>query len=351
MNTYKKLLIALVIIITFYLLYILINKRLNINNIVLENMDTDESPGENNEFLVIQNKPIPSIGNAPIHIIDLPIREYIIKSSYNSAFTGSFVNLEMVEHLLLRGCRFLDFEIYNVDNQTYVGTSSDVNSLEISSSNKILLNYIFKTISNNAFKSPVPNVNDPCFIHLRIKTDNNDTYKDIANLIEVYFKDRLHKGKITGSTKLSEISGKIIIVIDKNTAPNYNKYPVCSTDKNQICYNLKNFVNLESGGDDLRTYRYTTIINEKNTPPLIMDDKLNSNVFNYKLILPDLGGNFFGIMNNPDHNLLISNHSAQIICYNFYNRDSNLDKYEQFFGIFKSSFVPFSSAIPILNQM
>ena len=28
-------------------------------------MDTDESPGENNEFLVIQNKPIPSIGNAP----------------------------------------------------------------------------------------------------------------------------------------------------------------------------------------------------------------------------------------------------------------------------------------------
>ena len=44
MNTYKKLLIILVIIITFYLLYILINKRLNINNVILENMDTDESP-------------------------------------------------------------------------------------------------------------------------------------------------------------------------------------------------------------------------------------------------------------------------------------------------------------------
>ena len=39
----------------------------------------------------------------------LPIKDYCIKSSYNSATTGKTVNKKMIQYVLSRGCRFLDF--------------------------------------------------------------------------------------------------------------------------------------------------------------------------------------------------------------------------------------------------
>ena len=42
---------------------------------------------------------------------DLPLKEYCIKASYNSAVSGNYVNKNMLKHVLSRGCRFLDLEI------------------------------------------------------------------------------------------------------------------------------------------------------------------------------------------------------------------------------------------------
>ena len=44
----------------------------------------------------------------------LPIKDYCIKSSYNSATTGKTVNKKMIQYVLSRGCRFLDFEVFYI---------------------------------------------------------------------------------------------------------------------------------------------------------------------------------------------------------------------------------------------
>ena len=43
---------------------------------------------------------------------DNAIRNFCIKSSCNSAYTGKYMNLNMIKNVLSRGCRFLDFEVY-----------------------------------------------------------------------------------------------------------------------------------------------------------------------------------------------------------------------------------------------
>ena len=56
------------------------------------------------------------------------LRDYYIKSSYNSCSTGQFqndwVNLCALENVIKQGCRCLDFEVYEVDGKA-VGASQD----------------------------------------------------------------------------------------------------------------------------------------------------------------------------------------------------------------------------------
>jgi hypothetical protein len=103
-------------------------------------------------------------------IYNLPLKEYYIKASYNTALTGRYINSDMVKYVISRGCRFLDFEIYLIDDKIYVGSSSDVNSKTLDTENSILVDKIFSVIISNAFTSgTAPNNGDPLFINLRVK--------------------------------------------------------------------------------------------------------------------------------------------------------------------------------------
>ncbi|MGA1049314.1 MAG: hypothetical protein ACO3UU_15015, partial [Minisyncoccia bacterium] len=57
------------------------------------------------------------------------LKDYIVKSSYNSAVTGKYVNIDMVKYLLKRGVRLLDFEIILFNDSPMI-TYTDDSSLE-----------------------------------------------------------------------------------------------------------------------------------------------------------------------------------------------------------------------------
>lgn len=355
MSIWKKMLILLIVIITISILIILYRQRLNINKIY-ENMETEEdeeekvytgedddiSSGQYSEFKSVEKTDIMSVGNF-IPPKKLELSDCCIKASCNSAFTGSYMNLDMIEHILIRGCRFLDFEIYSINGHAYVGYSSDNSIINIDSVNKIPINDVFKTINNNCFQAPVSNSEDPMFIHLRIKTNNTHLYKLVAQAINSNFSNRLHRGQVTGSSKIDDLRGQYVVIIDKSAAPDYDKYPDC--DIEEPCMNLKNFSVMESGGDILRSVRYLNIINQETTPPNIRDDSITTDTSILKMVLPDIGPNFYGVMNNPKSDVLIQDYGVQIICYNFYNNDEELIKYEKMFGELKAGIVPLAKAI------
>jgi hypothetical protein len=171
--------------------------------------------------------------------------------------------------------------------------------------------------------------------------------------IDTNLKPRLYNGKVSGDTKLSQLMGKIIFIIDKTTAPEYMKYPECnSSDENVPCYNLDNYMNMESGGDNLRIYSYSRITNQAITPPEIRDDGLTTDTINYKMVIPDAGTSMkiFGILRNPNFDTLVADYGVQIACYRFYENDTNLMNYEESFSKHKSAFVPISKMIKYLEQ-
>jgi hypothetical protein len=301
---------------------------------------------------VNKNKNIGGIANYPVEKTNLPLREYCIKSSYNTAQTGNYVNIDMISFVLSRGVRFLDFEILSIDNIPYVAYTTDSEYKNIDSSNKIKFIDVIKIIANDAFMSPSPNPGDPLFINLRIKTKNKEFFQKIAMIIDSNLKPRLYNGKVSGDTKISELMGKIIFVIDKTTSPEYMKYPECSSDINVPCYNLDNYMNMESGGDNLRIYSYGRITSQSITPPLIHDDGITTDTVNYKMVIPDAGTGMkiFGILRNPNFDTLVGDYGVQIACYRFYENDTNLMNYEQAFSKHKSAFVPISKMLKYLEQ-
>ena len=167
---------------------------------------------------------------------NLPLREYFMKASYNTALTGSYINTDMVKYLLSRGCRFLDFEIYSINDIPYVSYSTDP-TFATQTENTVLLSDVLTTIAQSGFMAPSPNPKDPLFIQFRIKTTISELYSQIAMSLSKNLGSRLYNGEVNGSTLLSKLLGKIIIIVDKSTSPNYYKYSNCNDQK----YDLKKY--------------------------------------------------------------------------------------------------------------
>ena len=129
--------------------------------------------------------------------VDLPLREYCIKSSYNSALSGNYVSTDMIKYVLGRGCRFLDFEIFYINNNPCVAYSADPTFVTITSKNFITLNEALKTVIINGFSGPSPNANDPLFIHFRIKCQNPEIFNKIGMCVNNYLSSRLYDEKVT----------------------------------------------------------------------------------------------------------------------------------------------------------
>jgi hypothetical protein len=347
MFLHKKILILIILVIFSYILFHLLKKRRQIFITNTEGLTLITSPASE---VAKMTSIIPTgIMSVLPNNSKLKLREYCVKSSYNSALSGQYISVQAIKYVLSRGCRLLDFEVFLIDNAPCVAYSIDPTFVTITSHNSITLNNALQTVITNAFSAPSPNSSDPIFVQLRIKSTNPLIYNMVGMAIQNYLADRLYIGKVDGTTIFSDLLGKIVLIIDKSVAPDYAKisnYPNCDNtvnDNKPGCYNISNFMNMESGTGVLRMYTYANLLNQAITPPIILDtEKSDTDISLLRIVQPDYTT---PEANNPNSNEFIQNYGVQFVTFRFYISDSPLTNYEAFFSANKSAFVPYSNAI------
>jgi len=216
------------------------------------------------------------------------LRDYYIKSSYNSCSTGQFqndwVNLCALENVIKQGCRCLDFEIYEVDGKAVVATSNSTKVTEKGTYNSLSIDSVIKTISEKAVSNSMstehcPNPFDPLFLHFRIKSAHTEVYDDIADALVTHLNSKLlsnkhsyeNKGNNLASEPLTSLLGKVIIMVDK-------------VESNHIrATKMEELVNIMGNSAFLHSLPYNEIIH---TPD--MDEMIEYNTKNLTIGYPNL---------------------------------------------------------------
>jgi hypothetical protein len=212
--------------------------------------------------------------------------DYYIKTAYNACSGGSykndFVDICNLKAVIKQGVRCLDFEIYSINDQPVVATSTSDDYHIKETFNSVSFGEVMSTINNYAFAGGTcPNPTDPIIVHLRIKSNNQKVYTNMANIFKSYDSVMLGKeysfensGKNLGGIPLLTFKGKIILIVDKIN----NAYL-----ENQ---DFLEYVNLTSNSIFMRAYDY---YNVKNNPDI--NELTEYNKRSMTIVLPDNGVN------------------------------------------------------------
>lgn len=366
MNVIKKILIVLIIIIFSYIIWRLVAKR----NAIIRHMETKKTI--ENFDLGIYTDPAAAELNGlkdskiTIHVKQIrpeydkmALKQYCIKGSYNSAFTGNYINMDMLSYLLGRGVRFFDFEVYFIQDATtglytpQVGYSTDGKIIAMESTNTILLDNVLSALVAGAFSQTSPNNHDPLFINLRIKSNNNDIYKAVASSVDFTLKPVLYKDsnggrEVTKNTPMSELMGKVVLIVDKTINRDYQEHTSCDKNTPGVCYDLNQYINMESGGENMNLNKYSDILAQNALNIQIANDNLKTNIKNMNLVLPSvLPAN----ASNPEITDFITKYGCQIVPFKFYQRDNGLYKYETLFNDNTAGIIPMAKAIAYYQKM
>ena len=350
MTIIKKLLLLFIILITIFILYRLyLQRKTLLEEGFREGYDESSIESKDEYESLINSMPLPpSIGNFNCPPT-MTVKDIVIKGSYNSAYMGgSYVSTDMLRYVMHRGCRFLDFEIYNYTNTN--GNPSPVvavssRSETIDTLNHIPLSDALNAIDDAAFvvdsgELTVPNPDDPLFIHLRIQNVNDGNfYSDINEILGSVLGYKMYKNIITKNTPVSEITGKYVVLIDK-TSRGY-----LDTDGTKIITNK----NGETGGVEFMLY-YNADILSQNTRPPILKTTSTTNVNNDTIVLADKGTDFWGYNVNPNMKQLVNYYGVQIIAYKYYAYDANLAYCEEMFRNFQSAITLLANAVAYVRN-
>ena len=274
--------------------------------------------------------------NGRLHSVDAggdaaqhTFKDYYIKSAYNACSGGDYRNDYVDEctlkALLKQGVRGLDFELFSIDNQPVVATSTSdsyyvketFNSVPFANVMQILANYAFTT-------SGAPNPRDPIVLHLRIKSANQDMFKNLAAVLEANNALLLGKaysfengGRNLGDVKLSELMGKIVIIVDKSNTAFLD------------CPEFYEYVNMTSNSVFMRALHYYDI---KYTPD--MNELIEFNKLNMTLGMPDKGA----APTNPSA-AVMREMGVQLLAMRYPYVDSNVEESDAFFNAAGTAFV------------
>jgi hypothetical protein len=204
--------------------------------------------------------------------------DYYIKTAYNACSAGSYkndyVDIANLKALLKQGVRCLDFEIYSIDNQPVVATSTSDDYYIKETFNSVSFASVMDVINSYSFAGgTVPNPTDPLLIHLRIKSNNQEMYSNLANIFKSYDSVMLGKeysfensGKNLGNMPLLSFKNKIILIVDKmNNAFLQNE-------------DFLEYVNLTSNSVFMRGYDYYGVKNNPDTQELTEYNKRNMTI-------------------------------------------------------------------------
>jgi hypothetical protein len=266
--------------------------------------------------------------NGVSHMYKYRLRDYYIASSYNSCCAGQFlddyVSLDALSNVLKRGARLVDFEIYSFGGQAVVAASPSSSYDFKGTYNCLPIGQVFSTLNGYAFSGQTPNPHDPLFIHLRVKSNNLDIYKQLAKSLGDNFSNLLAQGNSEYANEsngenitakpLMDFIGKTIIICD-NRNNNFRNTP------------LEELINITSSSLFLRGLRN---YNVQYTPD--MDGLITYNKKNMSLVMPDLSS-----LNANQNAALQQKYGCQMTLMNYQNLDTNLEYYFKFFA--SSAFV------------
>lgn len=326
----KRILFLIVIILSFYLLYKLVQRRQQILAAYEKETKTQEP------FEVM-----PRI--SPCMNMNLPLKEYAIMSSWNSATDESQkVTLDALDKVLRRGYRFIDLEIYSIDNKPNVSFSTQKNFDSMESTPLLFLD-VCRRIILTGFSTN--NGQDPLFLHLRIKSASPIIFEKLAEICIHECSSRLYDGEVTKDTILSELQGKLVIIVDRNYYPlseTYTCKDTCKTD-------FKSIINMYSGTPELESMSFLQKL-EQPTNPLQKTKTGFTNVKKVSMVIHNMGS-LHVEGNGSEFYALLKNYSIQIFPQKVYYRDANLNLYEDFFvNNGHRAFVPMSIAFSFINN-
>jgi hypothetical protein len=249
------------------------------------------------------------------------LNEYYIKTAYNACSGGSYkndyVDICNLKAVLKQGVRGLDFEVYSIDNNPVVATSTTDNYYVKESYNYVSFTDVMNTIKNYAFAaSTAPNPTDPILIHLRFMSNNQDMYSNLATLFSSYTDILLDKeysyemeGHNLGGEPLLNFMNKVILIFDRsNTAFLENQ-------------DLMEYVNMTSNSIFMRAYNYYDV---KNNPDL--EELREYNKKNLTIVFPDSGSN----PENPN-GILVRDAGCQMVAMRYQYVDNYLMQNTGFF--------------------
>ena len=285
--------------------------------------------------------------NSNIHNLDdtnedlkYTLKDYYINTAYNCCSGGSYrndyVNTCILKNILKQGVRGLDFEIYSIDNNPVVATSTVDNYNIKETFNYVKFSDVMNIIVNYGFsQGNSPNYNDPIILHLRIKSANQKMYSNFANLFKQY-EDRYLLGpkysyefstcneansscnsNNLGDVKLLDLRRKIIVIVDKinnDFIDNQNFYE---------------YVNMTSNSMFMRALNYYDV---KFTPD--MNELQEYNKRNMTICLPDKGENPV----NPS-GIISRELGCQMLAMRYELFDTNLQENITFFDESRYAFV------------
>ena len=261
------------------------------------------------------------------------LRDYYIKSAYNCCSGGNYKNdyvtMCTLKDLLKQGVRGLDFEIYSIDDEPVVATSTADNYCVKETFNYIKFSDIMKTITDNAFSSSgAPNPGDPIIFHLRIKSENQKMYKNFAKILEQYndllmsksYSYENSKRKLVtnfGATPLLELMGKISIIVDRSNISFLE------------CKEFYEYVNMTSNSIFMRELTYDELQHGSDITELIEYNKLCMTIG-----IPNKGAN----PSNPS-SVVMREMGCQMLAMRYQNIEANVEENDIFFNENNSAFV------------
>jgi len=253
-------------------------------------------------------------------------RDYYIKSAYNCCSGGNyrndFVDTCNLKNVLKQGVRGLDFEIFSIDDNPVIATSTNDSYYVKETFNYIYFGDAMNIIRDYAFAtSTAPNAADPIIIHLRIKSNNQEMYKKFARLLKNYENILLSKdygfeyfGKNFGTVELRKLRGngmgKVVIIVERSNTT-FLEVP-----------EFYEFVNMTSNSVFMRALHYYDI---KYTHDL--QELIDFNRQNMTIGMPDKGSN----PDNPS-SIVMRESGCQFLGMRYQTIDTNIEENDGFFN-------------------
>jgi hypothetical protein len=339
MGIYNLLLIILVIFLWIIVMSYLLQKRQTILQMATPSRVV-EGMGPKDEVAALTKRYSPvKIKNVTQSVQKLPLREVCIKSSYSSAWSGSYISTDMIKLILSRGYRYLDIPIYyGQDSNPYVFYSNDTNAID--PNNTIPLDNVFKAIASSAFSEVSPNSADPLFIELRITPDAiGNVYDSVASLIQSNFTQRMYVDSqnrailIYEYTQLSDLMGKIIFLINITKNDNF------ASKSQTLAFSMNGI--LGDQGFLLNTYRNVKENKQKKYKVTNYGVPVTTNIEKHTTIMPEVTESYA----IPNIYNTVLEHGCQNLVIPFYQSDSMIALYENVFDDQESAFIPMANML------